>query len=147
MASVSVAAIAQVLGGAAGFQTAVYSPVRLVELTRGGLPCTILITLSDELGIARTRLAGILGISERTLSRRIAAKGNLTAEESDRVVRFARVLAAAKDTFGTMEKASRWLQTPNRALEGELPFNLLDTDAGVQSVETVLGRIAFGVYS
>jgi putative toxin-antitoxin system antitoxin component (TIGR02293 family) len=46
-----------------------------------------------------------------------------------------------------MEKASRWLQTPNRALEGELPFNLLDTDAGVQSVETVLGRIAFGVYS
>jgi len=30
---------------------------------------------------------------------------------------------------------------------GERPFDRLDTDAGAQSVETVLGRIAYGVFS
>jgi putative toxin-antitoxin system antitoxin component (TIGR02293 family) len=103
--------------------------------------------LADGLGMQRTRVAGILGISERTLSRRITSNSKLTAEESDRTVRLARVMANAEDTLGTMQKASRWLQTPNRALDGEAPFDLLDTDAGVQSVETVLGRIAYGVYS
>jgi putative toxin-antitoxin system antitoxin component (TIGR02293 family) len=81
------------------------------------------------------------------LSRRIAVNALLTAEESDRMVRLARVLALAKETLGDMEKAGRWLQTSNRALEGDRPFDRLDTDAGVRSVEQVLGRIAYGVYS
>ena len=59
----------------------------------------------------------------------------------------ARVLALAKETLGDMEKASRWLQTSNRALEGDKPIDRLDTDIGVRSVEQVLGRIEYGLYS
>jgi putative toxin-antitoxin system antitoxin component (TIGR02293 family) len=140
-------AIAKVLGGPATLKSKVDSAAKLRDLTRRGLPSTILVSLADGLGMQRTRVAGILGISDRTLSRRITSNSKLTAEESDRTVRLARVMANAEDTLGTMKKASQWLQTPNRALDGEAPFDLLDTDAGVQSVETVLGRIAYGVYS
>jgi putative toxin-antitoxin system antitoxin component (TIGR02293 family) len=89
----------------------------------------------------------VVGISERTLSRRLANGSKLSAEESDRTMRVAPVFAKATDTFGTMEKASRWLLSPNRALEGDVPLELLDKDAGAQSVQTILLRIDYGVYS
>jgi putative toxin-antitoxin system antitoxin component (TIGR02293 family) len=143
----TVLAIAQVLGGRKSFRKNVQTSTDLVDATRAGLPATILDTLASELAIQRVAVAKVLGISERTLSRRVTAKGRLTAEESDRTVRLARVLALAKETLGDREKAGRWLQTPNRALEGDRPFDRLDTDAGVRSVEQVLGRIAYGVYS
>jgi putative toxin-antitoxin system antitoxin component (TIGR02293 family) len=49
--------------------------------------------------------------------------------------------------LGSEEKAARWLHTPNRALGGNLPLELLDTDLGSRQVEEVLGRIEHGVYS
>jgi putative toxin-antitoxin system antitoxin component (TIGR02293 family) len=143
----TVASIAEVLGGQHTLKARVVSSTRLRDLTRQGLPAEIVASLAQDLGLPRVRVAEVLGIPERTLSRRIASGSRLTSEESDRAVRFARVLATAKETLGSMEKAGRWLQMPNRALENEAPFDLLDTDAGVQSVETVLGRIAYGVYS
>lgn len=143
----TIASIAEVLGGQHTLKARVVSSTKLRDLTRQGLPAEIVASLAQDLGLPRSRLAEVLGIPERTLSRRIASESRLTSEESDRAVRFARVLATAKETLGSLEKAGRWLQMPNRALENEAPFELLDTDAGVQSVETVLGRIAYGVYS
>jgi putative toxin-antitoxin system antitoxin component (TIGR02293 family) len=143
----TVSAIAELLGGKIALGKDIETTAELVELTREGLPADILNTMAGELAIQKVIVAKMLGISERTLSRRIAVNALLTAEESDRMVRLARVLALAKETLGDMEKAGRWLQTSNRALEGDRPFDRLDTDAGVRSVEQVLGRIAYGVYS
>ena len=49
--------------------------------------------------------------------------------------------------LGTEEKAAMWLSRPNRALNGELPIRLLDTDVGARQVEDLLGRIEHGVVS
>ena len=125
----------------------VKSDAELTVPTREGLPVKTLTLLAAELGVERKRLARVVGISERTLSRRLAGDGRLSAEESDRTVRLARVMAMAKDTLGTGEKAASWLQSPNRALEGEVPLEMLDTDTGVRAVETILQRIEYGVYS
>jgi putative toxin-antitoxin system antitoxin component (TIGR02293 family) len=99
------------------------------------------------LDVERKILAKVVGISDRTLSRRLASGSKLSAEESDRTMRVARVMAKATDTFGNAEKAAHWLKTPNRVMEGETPLSLLDTDAGVKWVETILGRIDYGLYS
>ena len=144
---VTVSAIAEVLGGRKSFRKQVETSTDLVEITRAGLPVATIDTIASELATQRVAVAKILGISERTLSRRATANERLTAEESDRAVRLARVLALAKETLGDRDKAGRWLQTPNRTLDGERPFDRLDTDAGVRSVEQILGRIAYGVYS
>jgi len=143
----TVSAIAEILGGKKALKKRVETSAELVALTRAGLPAIILNTLARELALHRVAVAKLLGISERTLSRRVTINARLTAEESDRMVRLARVLALAKETLGDLAKAGHWLQTPNRALGGERPFDRLDTDAGVRSVEQLLGRIAYGLYS
>ena len=143
----TIAAIAEVLGGRKALRQKIETTSDLARATRAGLSVDSLDTLAEELSIQRVAVAKLLGISERTLTRRATSNGRLTAVESDRVVRLARILALAKETLGNMEKASRWLQTSNRALEGDKPINRLDTDIGVRSVEQVLGRIEYGLYS
>jgi putative toxin-antitoxin system antitoxin component (TIGR02293 family) len=143
----TIVAISEVLGGRKMLKRRVERDSELRTLTREGLPVDVLTRLAGELGIDSKRLALVVGISERTLSRRLASGGLLTAEESDRTVRLARVVAMAIDTLSTTRKASLWLQSPNLVLEGQMPLDLLDTDTGVRSVETVLGRIAYGIYS
>jgi uncharacterized protein (DUF2384 family) len=39
------------------------------------------------------------------------------------------------------------MSNPNRALGGRRPFDQLDTEPGVRSVEEVLYGIAYGMYS
>ncbi len=143
----AIAAITEILGGRKILKRTIDAPAELITITRQGLPASILPAIALKLSMDRSAVARVVGISGRTLSRRIAAHSRLSPEESDRMVRLARVLAFATETLGDFAKASKWLQTPNRVLQGTAPFDLLDTDAGVQSVETVLGRIAYGVYS
>jgi putative toxin-antitoxin system antitoxin component (TIGR02293 family) len=143
----TISAIAEVLGGKRALRQKIETSSDLARATRAGLSVESLDMLAQELSIQRVSVGKLLGISERTLSRRATSKGRLTAAESDRVVRLARVLALAKETLGDMDRASRWLQTPNRALEGDKPIGRLDTDTGVRSVEQVLGRIEYGLYS
>ena len=143
----TVGVITDVLGGPKLLKQRVRYDADLKNLIRRGLPVQTLAALARDLSLDRKKLASVVGISERTLSRRVARDERLTAEESDRTVRLAFIVALATDTFGSAQKASVWLQTPNAVLDGELPLDLLDTDTGVRSVETVLGRIAYGVYS
>jgi putative toxin-antitoxin system antitoxin component (TIGR02293 family) len=140
-------AITAVLGGQKTLRRKVTSDEQLRMLTREGLPANALPTLAEKLAVEKRALAKVVGISERTLSRRLANHSRLSAEESDRMVRVARVMAHAIDTFGSETKASSWLRTPNLVLADQAPLDLLDTDAGVRQVETVLGRIEYGVYS
>jgi putative toxin-antitoxin system antitoxin component (TIGR02293 family) len=103
--------------------------------------------LADTLSIKRDQVAKRLNIPPRTLSRRLATKSRLTHEESDRTLRMAKVVALANEVLGAEDKASRWMVAPNRALGGKIPFDQLDTELGVQSVEQVLYAIAYGMYS
>jgi putative toxin-antitoxin system antitoxin component (TIGR02293 family) len=143
----TVAAISEVLGGRKMLKRKVEFASELTLLTREGLPVHTLTAIAEELGIERKTLARVVGISERTWSRRLAKDERLSPEESDRTVRLARVVAFAIDTLSTPAKASLWLQSPNAVLDDKMPLDLLDTDTGTRSVETVLGRIAYGIYS
>lgn len=140
-------AIAEVLGGRRVLGKTVKEPDDLAELVRKGLPTSSVTVLAERLDISNTVLSQKLGIPQRTLTRRLSQRSRLTAAESDRTVRLARVFANAVELIGDEEKAVAWLQTPNRALGGERPLDQLDTDVGAREVEDLLGRIAYGVYS
>jgi putative toxin-antitoxin system antitoxin component (TIGR02293 family) len=141
------AAITAILGGQKVFKKDADLDTDLRTMTREGLPVKALPALAQELSVDLKVLAKVVGISGRTLSRRLASGARLSADESDRTMRVARVFAKTKDTFGTAEKASRWLRSSNRALGGDVPLEVLDTDAGAQAVQTILLRIDYGVYS
>jgi putative toxin-antitoxin system antitoxin component (TIGR02293 family) len=139
--------IAQALGGRKVLGKAVKRAHDLTQLVRKGLPAGSVRALAEKLAVGNTALSRKLGIPQRTMTRRLSQRSRLTAAESDRTVRLARVYAHAVEMIGDDEKAVQWLRTPNRALGGERPLDQLDTDIGARAVEDLLGRIAYGVYS
>ena len=143
----SVAEIVAVLGGKKTFKRPVRSTDDLAKQVRFGLPASTVELLAGSLSLHRSQVAERLNIPSRTLSRRMATKSRLTHDESDRAMRMARVVALAKEVLGSDEKASHWMSNPNRALGGKKPFDQLDTEPGVRSVEQVLFAIAYGMYS
>lgn len=140
-------AISAVLGGPKVLGRKIKKPDDLARLIREGLPASSITVLAEKLDLGSTALSQKLGIAQRTLSRRLSRRSRLTAAESDRTVRLARVYASAVELIGDEGKAVDWLRTPNRALGGERPLDRLDTDVGAREVEDILGRIAYGVYS
>ena len=143
----SIAEIVEVLGGKTTFKRAVNTNDDLIAQVRVGLPASTVPLLAQTLSLQRVQVAERLNIPSPTLSRTLSSKARLTHEESDRTHRMARIIALAKEVLGTEVKASAWINTPNRALAGRKPFDDLDTELGVRSVEEVLYRIAYGMYS
>jgi putative toxin-antitoxin system antitoxin component (TIGR02293 family) len=84
-------------------------------------------------------------LARRTFKRRRDSAQPLDPAESDRLMRLVRLVAAAEETFVDPQKALTWLGRENRALDGQTPLSLADTDLGARSVETLLGRIGHGI--
>ena len=139
--------IAEALGGRKVLGRSVKKPDDLAQLVRKGLPASSVRVLAEKLAVGNAVLWHRLGIPQRTMTRRLSQRSRLTAAESDRTVRLARVYATAVEMIGDQQKAVEWLGTPNRALGGARPLDQLDTDVGARGVEDLLGRIAYGVYS
>jgi putative toxin-antitoxin system antitoxin component (TIGR02293 family) len=138
--------VVAVLGGSKVLGRAVRTPEDLVARVRRGLPFSALTVVTEQYGIPREVLCAILRLSQRNFLRRRAQK-RLSADESDRLFRLARVLAHANRVFGDPEESADWIQAPNRALGKQQPLDLLDTDIGAQQVDDVLGRIEHGIVS
>jgi putative toxin-antitoxin system antitoxin component (TIGR02293 family) len=120
------------------------SPSQLRALVRAGLPYAALSAVVSGFGLVPAEAGTILRIPDRTLARRKKEK-RLSAEESDRLVRLARIAALAEEVLGSREKAARWLASENRALGGRTPLSDLDTDLGAEEVEAVLQHLAHGI--
>jgi putative toxin-antitoxin system antitoxin component (TIGR02293 family) len=86
-----------------------------------------------------------LVVPRRTLAHRRARREPLSREESDRVVRVARIAAMAEQVFGDRERAWRWLRAAKRQLQGRSPLQLLATEAGAHLIEELLYRIDEGM--
>jgi putative toxin-antitoxin system antitoxin component (TIGR02293 family) len=123
-----------------------FAPSDLVQVIQDGLPVKELEDLQVSLDVPMEKLASRLGISKATLHRR-KASGKLAAGESDRVVRFARLMGKAIEVMESKENARRWLTSPQVGLGGEVPLNYAGTEVGAREVEDLLGRIEYGVYS
>ena len=118
----------------------------LIGAVKRGLPTHVFSTLADALEVSDAALAELTGISATTLTRR-KRSGHLTSDESECVVRVARLLERATQVFGDIGDAAAWLKTPNLSLANLTPLNYADTEIGAREVENLLGRIAYGVYS
>lgn len=130
-----------------GLKKTVRTTLEFMPAIRKGLPATSLDSVSKQMALPVSDMVEALGLAKRTIARRRQDRQALTAEESERVVRLARVLAEATEVLGSREKARRWLQKPSRALNGEAPLHLLDTDIGASAVLQELGRIDYGVFA
>ena len=121
-------------------------PTELIQKIQKGLRFSELKTLQDTLDLPFEKLAAKLCISRSTLQRR-KVTGRLSPDESDKVVRYSRLLHQATDLFGDTDKARAWLKHPQFGLGGAVPLDYATTETGAREVENLLGRMKYGVYS
>jgi putative toxin-antitoxin system antitoxin component (TIGR02293 family) len=103
----------------------------MVKLIRRGLPVGAVQFVLDSRRLTLAELDQIV-LPRKTLANRRRI-GNLTPEQSDRLIRVARVLAAAEETFGNQEKAGAWLRRPTRALANAHSISSTPTKGPVRS--------------
>lgn len=118
----------------------------LIRDIREGVTTSELDRLAHDLGMRVEDLAIAMRMSSRTLARR-RQSGTLNVDESERVVRVARILEAAVAALGSVEDARVWLATRNIGLRNATPISLVDTEPGGELVRNLLGQIQHGVYS
>jgi putative toxin-antitoxin system antitoxin component (TIGR02293 family) len=121
-------------------------PHELIRRIQRGLSFSELKALQDSIDMPFEQLAAKLSISRSTLQRR-KANGRLSPAESDKLMRFARLLEHATNVFGDVDKARAWLKFPQRGLGGVVPLDYAETEIGAREVDNLLGRIDYGVYS
>jgi putative toxin-antitoxin system antitoxin component (TIGR02293 family) len=135
--------VSEALGGEPALGRSLRTVTDLQAAIREGFPQKVLEEVAQSAGITLRELATVLDLSPRSLQRR-RSEGRLARFESDRLYRLARIVALAKHYLGDDQAATRWLKRPNRALGGQVPLGLIDTEPGAREVENILGRIAYG---
>jgi len=113
-------------------------------IRKQGLPLEALQELL-RLGLSMGEVQRLV-INPRTLRHRRARGERLSREESDRVVRLARIVSSAERIFGDRDRALRWLRKANRSLQGHRPLDLLTTETGARAVDESLVRLDEGMF-
>jgi putative toxin-antitoxin system antitoxin component (TIGR02293 family) len=114
---------------------------------RRGLPVALFFELRDALKVTPKILSETTHIPVRTLMRRKQKGERLLVDESERLLRLARIQQLAARALGGESRAREWMFRENRALGGETPFAYASTEPGAREVEAVLGRIEHGIFS
>lgn len=84
---------------------------------------------------------------ESTVRRRLGSNARFSREESERVVRLARVYAEAVGLFGDADAALAWFTTPAEFIGDKQPISPMElsaTDVGARVVESHIQRTAHG---
>jgi putative toxin-antitoxin system antitoxin component (TIGR02293 family) len=129
-----------------GNQYANPSDFDLLKLARKGISKKSLLALAKQISLTIEEVATVLHISERTLQR-YTPTTLVKTEYADRAIELALLYERGIEVFGSERAFSLWIKSPNLALGGEIPFNLLDTRIGFTMVLNILGRIEYGVFS
>jgi len=117
----------------------------MIQKVKKGLPVKSFEKLGKKLGVSDNLLSQIVNIPKRTLTRR-KQQGRLNAEESEKVLRIARLYDKALDVFEDEKSAEKWLKEPARGLGGVMPLEYAKTELGAREVERLLARIEHGVF-
>lgn len=112
-----------------------------IDLIRRGLPLERLSETAQRFGISEQLLAGALHLSPPA-----EGKGNLSQEDSEKVLRAFDLFNLALEVFGTPDAVKGWFLEPARGLGERKPLELLDTAVGAAMVEEYLGAIRQGNY-
>lgn len=135
--------IANVMGGAAILGRRIRSIDDLESTISRGLPKRALRLTAERVfpsaGEARRVMFRI--VPEATFKRRT----RLSAAESERTERLARVIAAAEFAWNDEADAREWLTKPHPELGNRTPLEAATSELGARRVEDLLDRLIYGI--
>lgn len=121
-----------------------HSFAELDEQVAEGLPKNALKAGVERLGRNVDERRALLRrvVPEATFKRR---RDRLSAAESEKTERLARVYATARHVWDSDEEALAFLHTPHAMLDGRPPLEVAMTELGARRVETLLWRLFYGI--
>jgi len=137
--------IVSILGGSVSVGQAINSDIDLIEISRKGLPKSVVVTISSILGITMEEMSSLIHVSHRTIQRK-SNDDLLNVYSTEQILEIAEVISRGIEVFGTIEVFIKWLHKEVRALNYTKPLNFLDTSFGTNLIKDMLGRIEHGVY-
>ncbi len=120
------------------------SDAEMESAIRAGLSTSVLKQLQTSWNLTVLELSAALAIPRSTLMQMMRSPKRMTPSDSDRLYRFAQVLALAERYIGDRGRALGWLRHPNTVLGSVTPLHALETEIGRQRVIQTLGVIAYG---
>ncbi len=126
------------------------------DLVKRGAPSVMVNVISKEMEITKERFVHIVGLPRATVTRKIANKADLSADESERLVGLAKLIgqvqasveeAGAPEGFKPAKWFAEWISQPLPALGGRRPEDLLDTADGRELVSKLLAQMYSGAYA
>jgi putative toxin-antitoxin system antitoxin component (TIGR02293 family) len=139
--------IAWLILGGKGFMTK--EPVSGLDFLTAsvkGIPKLSVENIARIMNIPMKDMAALLNLSYKTLARK-RKTDVLNNVVSSLSIEIANTLAKGLSVFEDADTLNRWLHKENKALNGQKPFDLLNTPTGINLVNQILGRIEDGVYS
>lgn len=138
----------ELLGGRRVLHRQIASDEDAHDLVVRGIPAEAMTKLfASVVSLSSDVVLAAIGVSERSFARRKAApKTRLPVSESERLWRFAEILAHATHVFGSQAEAEQWLGRPAIGLDHRKPIDLLRTHPGARLVSEYLMRVEHGVY-
>ena len=136
--------IADVLGGRQVLGRRLGSLAALNDAVAEGLPKAALRQTASRIFAGKMEQKQLMNriVPEATFKRR---RDRLSAAESERTERIARVVANAEHVWGDRVDARRFLTAPHAALRGRSPLDSAMTELGARQVEEILAKIFHGL--
>jgi putative toxin-antitoxin system antitoxin component (TIGR02293 family) len=136
--------IAQILGGERTLGRRIRTVDDLRVAVERGLPVRSLDHTVSRIAGKRPEATELRHriVPKSTLQRR---RTRLTAEESQRLERLARMIALAEDVWEDPARAYEFLSHPQPQLRGERPIDLASSDLGTRQVEELLFRLEYSL--
>jgi putative toxin-antitoxin system antitoxin component (TIGR02293 family) len=134
------------LGGTSFMANQPVTSLDFITASEKGIPKQSVINLAEVLNVPMKHMANLLNISYKTLGRKRKTDA-MNSIVSSLSIEIANTVAKGLAVFEDADKFNRWLNKENRALNGQKPFDLLNTPTGIKLVNQILGRIEEGVYT
>ncbi len=122
------------------------TPIEKMGIVRAGISKKDLEHLKNAAELDYDQLAWALSVTRATLINKKGAE-KFGSSLSERIVSLADIYSYGYEVFEDDNKFNNWMLRPNKALGGQLPYDLLDNQYGREEVRSLIGRIDYGIYS
>jgi putative toxin-antitoxin system antitoxin component (TIGR02293 family) len=122
------------------------TPMEKMKLSQTGVSKKYLEKLKAKTMLDYQKLADVLSINRATLINKKEDE-KFSAAQSERIIGLDALFNQGLEVFKDKDKLNGWLNTPNRALDGKIPYEVMGNQFGREEVLNLLGRIQWGVYS
>ena len=116
-----------------------------ISLHKSQIPYVVLIDIVKQSGVSKSDMKQLVHIDMRAIARRKSQL--LTQKESEKLVRFCKLIDEAESVFGNQRLGVQWLTTSNLYLGSDTPISYVESDGDADSIANMLGRIAHGVFA